>query len=131
MPQIVKLDTAIIAMVQTSAEQTLNHAAERLNYRIDFIGRQPPGHLLSVAARALYYGSRFQSEFPGCLRLDAAFAALQNLLVYEPLVPLAVPTRQLPAALFTDRHCDSSHVIPESPSLQLRSGKNATTPTSS
>jgi hypothetical protein len=76
MPQVVELDATIVTVIQSSTQQTLNHAGKTLDDRIDFVGRNAPRNLLGVATRTLNYSGRLQCKFPGRLILDAALAAL-------------------------------------------------------
>jgi hypothetical protein len=91
MPQVIKLDTAVVAVIQTSAQQTLHDARYALYDRIDLVRRDSSRHLVSMTPGTLDEGCWFQRKLPRQLRFHAAFTALENLFVYEPLVPPTMP----------------------------------------
>src|SRR5437899_401268 len=106
MTEIVKLDPAIVTVVQPPPEPALNHAAKTFYHRVDLIRGDSPRYLVSVASRTLNDCGWFQREFPRRLRFNTTLAALQYLLVDEPLVPLPMTTSQTSAAFFTKRHSE-------------------------
>ena len=104
MAQVVKLNTTVVTVIEPAAQQTLYHARERLDHRIDFVGRNAARHLVSVASWTLHVGSRLQRKFPGHLLLNSALAAVEDLLVDEALIPLPVPAGQSSATFCANRH---------------------------
>jgi hypothetical protein len=114
MAQIIELDAAVVAMVESSAQKPLHHARECLYHRIDLVRRNPSRHLVGMASRALNQRGRFQRELPRCLSFNLAFPALQHLLIEETLVPSAVPACHSPAAFCANRHRECFHSIPSS-----------------
>jgi hypothetical protein len=107
--QIVELNSAVNAVVQAPAEQSLDHAGKTANHGIDFIRRYPSGYLTGVTPRAFHMGSGSQGKLAPIGHFRSAISASIHVTIEKTLEEDSVTPYHPATAIFTSRHSPFSY----------------------